>query len=72
MCLRPLASRTLRKELSEGMTPLSPEPTFIFGSLACGEHRQLSVESPLEGGPRLAARNVDGEVRKFVQYSRSL
>jgi hypothetical protein len=28
--------------------------------------RQLRIESPLVGGPRFAAGNIGGEVRKFV------
>ncbi len=38
-------------------------------SLCCGEHRQLSLESPSVRGPRLAAGDVGGQLRIFVQQS---
>ena len=37
-----------------------------------GENRQLSLESTLVGGSRLAAGDIGGEVRVFFQYIRTL
>ncbi len=42
------------------------------GLWLAGENRQLSGESTLEGRPRFAAGDIGGEIRIFVQYSRSL
>src|SRR3954451_5741500 len=40
------------------------------GRWLAGVYRQLSVESPLVGGPRFAAGDIGGKVRIFVQDAR--
>ncbi len=56
------------------------EPRFVCNATSlllarswpASENRQLSGESTLEGGACFTAGDIGGEVRKFVQYPRSL
>src|SRR3954454_5344217 len=52
------------------MTTSSPGGPPSASRWPAGVNRQLSVESPLVGGPRFAAGDIGGKVRIFVQDAR--
>src|SRR3954468_1581877 len=52
------------------MTTSTPGGPPSASRWPAGVNRQLSVESPLVGGPRFAAGDIGGKVRIFVQDTR--
>ena len=73
---RPEITLTLVEMLNKGVTPVVCQKGSVgaSGDLAPLAHLALALigEGTLVGGPRFAAGDIGGEVRIFVQYTRSV